>query len=118
MRASAEKRTEARKWSRIDMIKIVAQNLHTPDKLPDEIVKSCDMLVSIAQSIRESVLSGNYNHAQGNLDRAVRELQYIDRMIDEAYGDLGTPENPLSKRVTPESNYLLNPQFHSPPPAP
>jgi hypothetical protein len=99
------------------MLKIKAQNLHASDKLPQEIEKSCDMLVSIAQSIRESVLSGNYSHAQGNLDRATRELQYLDRMIDETYGDLGTPENPLHKRVTPDSNYLLRPEFHSPSPA-
>lgn len=96
------------------MIKIVSQNLHTPDKLPAEIVKSCGMLVSIAQSIKESASSGNYSHAQENLDRAARELQYIDRMIDEVYGKLGTPDNPLHKRVNPDSNYLLNPKFHSP----
>ncbi len=94
------------------MIKIVSQNIHTPDKLPEEINKAVQMLVSIAQSIQETAQSGAYSLVQGELERAVRELQYIDRMIDQHYGDI-TLGTPLHERATPDSNYLLNPNFHS-----
>ena len=97
------------------MLKIVSQNLHPQDKLPEEILKSADMLISVAQSIKENAQSGAFSLAQKDLERAVRELQYIDRMIEEVYGDLGTPKNPLHERATPNSNYLLNPEFHSRP---
>jgi hypothetical protein len=94
------------------MIKIVAQNLHAPDKLPDEIMKATQMLVSIAKSIQETAQSGAYSLVRGELERAVRELQYLDRMIDEHYGE-DMPGTPLHERAGPNSNYLLNPQFHS-----
>lgn len=96
------------------MFKIVSQQLHQPENLPDEINKSALMLTSIAQAIRDAAQSGAYNEVQKTLERAVRELQYLDRMIDESYGGLGTSGNPLHERATPETNYLLNPEFHLP----
>lgn len=94
------------------MIKVVSQNLHATDRLPEEIAKAVQMLASITQSIQETAQSGAYSLVQKDLERAVRELQYIDRMIDEHYGE-DIPGTPLHERATPDSNYLLNPKFHS-----
>ncbi len=98
------------------MIKIASPNLHSQDKIPDEINKSADMLMSIARSIKETAQSGIYSGVQDSLEMAVRELQYLDRMIEEHYGDRipnKIPNPTLHERATPDTNYLLRPEFHS-----
>ncbi len=74
--------------------------------------------MSIAQSIQEAAQSRVFSDVQEDLERAVRELQYLDRMIEEHYGDTipdTIPRPPLHERATPDSNYLLSPEFHSRP---
>ncbi len=84
--------------------------------LPKEIMKSCNMLESIFRSIKEAAQSSAFSEAQKNLDRAARELQYIDHLINQYYKEQGIESlgTPLHERATPNSNYLLRPDFHNP----
>ena len=95
------------------MLKINSEHLNKQSQQDIEINKSCDMLVSISNSIREDAQSGAFSSAQANLDRAIRELQYIDQLINQLYQQQGLPGGAtLHERATPENNYLLRPDFH------
>ena len=96
------------------MLQTISQNLHSKEDIPEAINTSCHLLMSTVKSIQEDAKSGYYFGVRGKLDLAVRELQYLDRMITESYGHESKhyPSPSLHERATPGGNYLLSPEFH------
>ena len=86
----------------------------TEHNMSDIINRSCAMLVSISKTIQTTAQSGIYFGVAKDLERAYRELQSIDKLIEATYEQqgLGGGGLPLHDRATPESNYLLDPKFH------
>ncbi|KKM78726.1 hypothetical protein LCGC14_1357130 [marine sediment metagenome] len=94
------------------MLKIKAQNIGT--KAVSEIQQILNMVKSHIRMFESDLKAGVYSQLPGILDMTLREMQYLDKKVEQIHSESYTEQayTPVKDRGVFESNYLMDPDFH------